>query len=176
MQTLNEFGADVAVLTDGEVTIEVLPAGVGAGVCETLDGVHKGPIEGGFAWTQYGSGEHPAAMRFGSPVAGAGVGIDYVAFLSRFLYGGGKEFYDGRWSEVGVNVKGFMLQPVGSDALGSVKEPIMSMDDFRKYRFRTSPGIPGQNDKDIGEAAVAMGGGDILPVPEKGTIDAAGWC
>jgi TRAP-type mannitol/chloroaromatic compound transport system substrate-binding protein len=50
------------------------------------------------------------------------------------------------------------------------------MDDFRKYRFRTPPGIPGQTYKDIGVASVAMGGGDILPALEKGTIDAAEWC
>ena len=38
-----------------------------------------------------------------------------------------------------MNVKGFMLQPVGPEALGWFKEPIKSMDDFRKYRFRTPP-------------------------------------
>ena len=50
------------------------------------------------------------------------------------------------------------------------------MDDFRKLRFRTPPGIPGQTYKDIGVASVAMGGGDILPALEKGVIDAAEWC
>ena len=50
------------------------------------------------------------------------------------------------------------------------------MDDFRKYRFRTPPGIPGQTYKDIGVASVAMGGGDILPALEAGPIDAAEWC
>ena len=173
---LNEFGADVAALTNGEVKIEVLPAGAVVGVGETLDAVDAGLIEGGFAWTHYWSGKHPAAMLFGSPVAGAGVGIDNIAFVSWFLYGGGKELYDRLWDEMGVNVKGFMLQPVGPEALGWFKEPITSMDDFRQYRFRAPPGIPGQTYNDIGVAAVAMGGGDILPALEKGTIDAAEWC
>lgn len=173
---LNEFAADVAALTDGEVKIEVLPAGAVVGVRETLDAVDSGLIEGGFAWTHYWSGKHPAAMLFGSPVAGAGVGIDNIAFLSWFQYGGGRELYDRLWDEMGVNVKGFMLQPVGPEALGWFSEPINSMDDFRKYRFRTPPGIPGQTYKDIGVASVAMGGGDILPALEKGTIDAAEWC
>ncbi|RMD95643.1 MAG: TRAP transporter substrate-binding protein [Alphaproteobacteria bacterium] len=173
---LKEFGKDVSDLTNGEVQIEVLPAGAVVGVQETLDAVDAGLIEGGFAWTHYWSGKHPAAMLFGSPVAGAGVGIDNIAFMSWFLYGGGKELYDQLWDEMGVNVKGFMLQPVGPEALGWFKEPINSMDDFRKYRFRTPPGIPGQTYKDIGVASVAMGGGDILPALEKGTIDAAEWC
>ena len=173
---LNAFGEDVKALTNGEVVIEVLPAGAVVGVRETLDAVDKGLVEGGFAWTHYWSGKHPAAMLFGSPVAGAGVGIDNIAFISWFLYGGGKELYDRLWDEMGVNVKGFMLQPVGPEALGWFREPINSMDDFRKYRFRTPPGIPGQTYKDIGVASVAMGGGDILPALEKGTIDAAEWC
>ena len=95
---LNEFGKDVADLTNGEVKIEVLPAGAVVGVQETLDAVDKGLIEGGFAWTHYWSGKHPAAMLFGSPVAGAGVGIDNIAFLSWFQYGGGKELYDRLWT------------------------------------------------------------------------------
>ena len=173
---LKDFADDVLALTDGEVKIEILPAGSVVGVQETLDAVDAGLIEGGFAWTHYWSGKHPAAMLFGSPVAGAGVGMDNIAFMSWFLYGGGKELYDELWGEMGVNVVGFMLQPVGPEALGWFKEPIASMDDFRKYRFRTPPGIPGQTYKDIGVASVAMGGGDILPALEKGTIDAAEWC
>ena len=173
---LKDFAEDVAALTNGSLKIEVLPAGAVVGVSETLDAVDSGLIEGGFAWTHYWSGKHPAAMLFGSPVAGAGVGIDNIAFVSWFQYGGGKELYDELWNEMGVNVKGFMLQPVGPEALGWFKEPINSMEDFRKYRFRTPPGIPGQTYKDIGVASVAMGGGDILPALEKGTIDAAEWC
>ena len=173
---LKDFAKDVSDLTDGEVKIEVLPAGSVVGVQETLDAVDAGLIEGGFAWTHYWSGKHPAAMLFGSPVAGAGVGMDNIAFMSWFLSAGGKELYDQLWDEMGVNVVGFMLQPVGPEALGWFKEPIESMADFRKYRFRTPPGIPGQTYKDIGVASVAMGGGDILPALEKGTIDAAEWC
>ena len=173
---LQDFADDVAALTDNEVIIEILPAGSVVGVQETLDAVDAGLIEGGFAWTHYWSGKHPAAMLFGSPVAGAGVGIDNIAFMSWFLNAGGKELYDQLWDEMGVNVKGFMLQPVGPEALGWFKEPIETMADFRKYRFRTPPGIPGQTYKDIGVASVAMGGGDILPALEKGTIDAAEWC
>ena len=51
---LNEFAADVAALTNGEVQIEVLPAGAVVGVKETLDAVDAGLIEGGFAWTIIG--------------------------------------------------------------------------------------------------------------------------
>jgi len=173
---LKDFGQNVSDLTNGEVKIEVLPAGAVVGVKETLEAVDKGLIEAGFAWTHYWSGYHPAAMLFGSPTAGSGLGLDNIAWISWFMYGGGKDLYDQLWKEMGMNIKGLMLQPVGPEALGWFKEPINSMEDFRKYRFRTPPGIPGQTYKDIGVAAVAMGGGDILPALEKGVIDAAEWC
>ncbi len=173
---LKDYAANVSALTNGEVTIEVLPAGAVVGVKETLEAVDKGLIEGGFAWTHYWSGYHPAAMLFGSPVAGGGVGMDNIAWVSWYQFGGGRELYNQLWKEMGMNIKGLMLQPVGPEALGWFKEPIKSMADFRKYRFRTPPGIPGQTYKDIGVASVAMGGGDILPALEKGVIDAAEWC
>ena len=173
---LKQFGSNVSALTNGEVEIKVLPAGAVVGVKETLEAVDKGLIEGGFAWTHYWSGYHPAAMLFGSPTAGAGLGIDNIAWISWYMYGGGRQLYDELWGKMGMNIKGLMLQPVGPEALGWFKEPINSMADFRKYRFRTPPGIPGQSYKDIGVAAVAMGGGDILPALEKGVIDAAEWC
>ena len=176
VKMLKDWGQDITDLTNGEIKFEILPAGAVVGVKETLDAVDKGLIDCGFAWTHYWSGEHPAAMLFGSPVAGAGVGIDNIAFLSWFQYGGGQELYDQLWKEMKRDIKGFMLQPVGPEALGWFKEPINSMDDFRKYKFRTPPGIPGQTYKDIGVASVAMGGGDILPALEAGTIDAAEWC
>ncbi len=173
---LKEFAVDVAALTNNTVTFEVLPAGAVVAVNDTLDAVDKGLIEAGFAWTHYWSGKHPAATLFGSPAAGSGVGMDNFAWVSWFLYGGGQQLYDELWKEMKVNVKGFILQPVGPEALGWFKKPINNMADFRKLRFRTPPGIPGQIYNDIGVASVAMGGGDILPGLEKGVIDAAEWC
>ena len=173
---LKAFGDDVAALTGGSLTIEVLPAGAVVGPRDIMDAVDAGLVEGGFAWTHYWGGKHVAANLFGAPVAGAGVGLDNIAFLSWFQFGGGKELYDRLWDEMGVNVKGFMLQPVGPEALGWFPEPIESMDDFRQMRFRAPPGMVGAAYADIGVPAVAMGGGDILPALEKGTIDAAEWC
>ena len=176
VKMLGSFADDVAALTGGSLKIEILPAGAVVGPRNIMDAVDAGLVEGGFAWTHYWGGKHPAANLFGAPIAGAGVGMDALAFLSWFQYGGGKELYDQLWDEMGVNVKGFMLQPVGPEALGWFPEPINSMDDFRKLRFRAPPGMVGAAYNEIGVAAVAMGGGDILPALEKGTIDAAEWC
>ena len=142
VKMLKDFTDTVTELTGGSLQFEILPAGAVVGVKETLDAVDKGLIDCGFAWTHYWSGDHPAAMLFGSPVAGGGIGLDNLAHLSWFQYGGGKELYDQLWKEMGRDIKGFMLQPVGPEALGWFPEKMESMADFRKYKFRTPPGIP----------------------------------
>ena len=65
-----EFTDKVTLLTGGSLEFEIMPAGTIVGGKETLDAVDKGLIDCGFAWTHYWSGDHPAAMLFGSPVAG----------------------------------------------------------------------------------------------------------
>ena len=67
-----EFTDRVTELTGGSLKFEIMPAGTVVGGKETLDAIDKGLIDCGFAWTHYWSGEHPAAMLFGSPVAGGG--------------------------------------------------------------------------------------------------------
>ena len=62
VKMLRDFMDDVTALTGGEVTFEVLLAGAVVGVKETLDAVDAGLVDGGFAWTHYWSGKHPAAM------------------------------------------------------------------------------------------------------------------
>jgi len=168
---LKDFGKNVSDLTNGYVTIEVLPAGAVVGVKETLEAVDKGLIEGGFAWTHYWSGYHPAAMLFGSPVAGAGVGIDNIAFVSWFMYGGGRELYDQLWKEMGMNVKGLMLQPVGPEALGWFKEPIKDLSELKGMKMRFF-GLGAKVMTKIGVSTQLLAGADIYPALERGVIDA----
>ena len=170
VRMVEAFAKDVLELTGGSVKIEILPAGAVVGPRDIMDAVDAGLVEAGFAWTHYWGGKHPAANLFGAPIAGAGVGLDAMAFLSWFQYGGGKELYDRLWDEMGVNVKGFMLQPVGPEALGWFPEKIESMDDFRKLRFRAPPGMVGAAYNEIGVAAVAMGGGDICQRLKKAQL------
>ena len=65
----------VTKLTRGELKFELLSKGEVVGMKETLEAVDKGLVDGGAAWTHYWSNYHPAAMLFGSPVAGGGIGL-----------------------------------------------------------------------------------------------------
>ena len=174
---LQKFARRVDAMTNGRLKIEVLPDGAVVGAFEVLDAVDKGLVEAGFSWSHYWSGKHPAGMLFGSPSGGAGLGLDQLAYMSWYLEGGGKELHK-EWIDqhLKVNLVAFMIQPVGPEALGWFKEPIRSLDDLRKRRFRTPPGIPGAIYKEMGVPAVAMPGAEIIPSAERGVLDAAEWC
>jgi len=174
---LQKFSQRVDAMTAGRLKIDVLPDGAVVGAFEILDAVDKGLVDSGFAWTHYWSGKHPAAMLFGSPSGGSGLGMDQLAWVSWFLEGGGKELYRELFDQhLKVNVVGFIVQPVGPEALGWFKQPIRSLDDLRKRRFRTPPGIPGAIYKEMGVTAIALPGAEIIPSAERGVLDAAEWC
>ncbi len=174
---LKDFAQDVAALTDGSVKIEVLPAGAVVGVAETLDAVDSGLIEGGFAWTHYWSGKHPAAMLFGSPVAGAGVGIDNIAFVSLVPVRRRQRAVRpalGRDGRERQRLHAAAGRPRGAGLVqGTDQLAWTTSASTASARRRASRARPTRTSA---SASVAMGGGDILPALEKGTIDAAEWC
>ncbi len=79
----------VTKLTRGELKFELLSKGEVVGMKETLEAVDKGLVDGGAAWTHYWSNYHPAAMLFGSPVAGGGIGLSTKSWLAWYFDNGG---------------------------------------------------------------------------------------
>ena len=73
-ELLKRFGDRVDKMSGGRIKMEMLPDGAIVPAFEILDAVDKGIVEGGFAWTHYWSGKHPAAGLFSNPMAGAGSG------------------------------------------------------------------------------------------------------
>ena len=175
-ELLSEFGDRIDKMSAGRVKIEVLPDGAIVPAFEILDAVDKGVVEGGYAWTHYWSGKHPAAGLFSNPMAGAGVGLDQLSHVAWLLEGGGYELYRKLYSDMlKVNVEPLMIQPMGPDPLGWFKRPINSVADFKKMKYRSPPGITGEIFKEMGVSAVALPGGEIVPAAQRGVIDAAEW-
>lgn len=175
-ELLKHFGERIDKMTGGRMKTEVLPDGAVVSAFEILDGVDKGVVEAGYAWTHYWSGKNPAAGLFSNPMAGAGVGLDQLSHMAWLSQGGGNELYQKLFSDVlKVNVQAFMIQPMGPDPLGWFKRPIKDTNDFKKLKYRAPPGITGEIFKEMGVSAVALPGGEIVPAAQRGTIDAAEW-
>lgn len=63
----------------------------------------------------------------------------------------------------------------GGQPLGWFKEPITSLEDFRKLKYRSPPGITGELFTNMGVTTVALPGGELVPAAQRGVIDAAEW-
>lgn len=173
---IERFAGRVDAMSAGRLKIEVLPAGAVVGVFEILDAVDKGIVNGGFAWTHYWSGKHPAGLLFSSPTAGLGVGLDQVSVMSWFYDGGGDVLYQQFFTDIlKYKVKGFLCMPMGPDPFGWFSKPINSLSDAKKMKFRSPPGIPAESFKEMGMSTVSMPGGEIVPSAQRGVIDAAEW-
>ena len=175
-ELLKRFGDRVDKMSNGRLKMEMLPDGAIVPAFEILDAVDKGIVEGGYAWAHYWSGKNPTAGLFSNPMAGAGVGMDQLSHVAWIFEGGGYDLYRKLYKDIlKVNVEPLFVQPMGPDPLGWFKTPIATTADFKKMKYRSPPGITGEIFKEMGVAAVALPGGDIVPAAQRGTIDAAEW-
>lgn len=176
MELLTRFGDNIDAMSGGRLTFEILPDGAVVGAQQIAEAVDKGLVEAGFAWTHYWTGMHPAAGLFSAPLSGAGTGLDQMGHLSWMAQGEGGELYQRLYQEViGLNVVPFQVIPDGPEALGWFKQPVATLDEFRKIKFRAPPGLPGQAYTAMGVSVTSMPGSEILPAAERGVIDAAEW-
>lgn len=175
-QLIERMAKRIETMSAKRLTIEVLPSGAVVGAFEILDAVDQGIVNGGMAWTHYWSGKHPAGLLFSAPTAGLGLGLDQLSTVSWIYDGGGDKLYQEYFTKIlGYNIKGFICMPMGPEPFGWFKDPINSVADLTKVKFRSPPGIPSESLKLIGIPAVSMPGGEIVPSAQRGVIDAAEW-
>lgn len=170
---LEKFSKQIDLMSGGRLKAEVLPAGSVVGPFEIIDAVSDNVVTAGYVWPNYFTGKNSAFVLFSN--APASSGLDQDSIVAWFYKGGGLELYEELLAKMELNVKPFMVQPMGPDPLGWFKEPIESLEDFKKMKFRSPPGIPGETYEAMGIAAVGLPGGDIVPSAQRGVIDAAEW-
>jgi TRAP-type mannitol/chloroaromatic compound transport system substrate-binding protein len=174
MDILKSFGANLKAMSGGRLEAEFLPAGAVVKTNEIHDAVSSGVIEAGFTWPHFASGKHPAAFLFADQPSVNG--MDQLGFLSWYYEGEGYDLYRELYKDhMKVNVRGFIVLASGGQPLGWFKKPINSLADFQKIKYRAPPGLTGKIFHEMGIAAVALPGGEIVPAAQKGVIDAAEW-
>jgi TRAP-type mannitol/chloroaromatic compound transport system substrate-binding protein len=171
---LEKFAKQINTMSNGRLKADVLAAGAVVGPFQILDAVNNGVVKAGYAWGNYWSGKNSAFVLFSN--APASTGLDQRSLVAWYYKGDGQKLYHEFLHDVmHMDLQAFLMQPMGPDPLGWFKKPIKNMNDFKKFKYRAPPGIPGQTYKDMGVAAVAMPGGDIVPSAQRGVIDAAEW-
>ena len=175
-QVLIRLGKRIERLSDGQIKVEVLGEGAIAKGGNILDVVDKGVVNGGQAWTHYWSGKHPAGVLFAAPTAGLGLGLDQQSVMSWLWEGEGQKLLNEYYQKYAkADVKAYCVMPMGPEPFGWFKQSYKTLDEIRKVKFRSPPGVPSLSFKELGMAVVAMPGPDIVPSAQRGVIDAAEW-
>ena len=169
----HEFALDYAKkvndMAEGQLKIDVLPAGAVVPAFNLLDAVSAGTLDGGHGVVAYWYGKNTAVALWGS---GPSFGMDANMLLSWHEYGGGKELLTEIQKAMGVNVVSLMYGPMPTQPFGWFKKPISKVEDVKGVKFRTV-GLAIDMYTAMGAAVNALPGGEIVPALDRGLLDGA---
>jgi len=162
-----EWADKIETMTDGRVSIEVMPINSIVGPTETLQAVSSGILQGHMTDPSYFSGQDPAFGMLGNLVGAWSNPYDFLEYMK---YGGGEELYNELANPYGtqlISAATFPLESIPS----SVK--IDSIGDFQGLKIRAPQGMVYNIFERIGAAPVNLPGSEVYTALEKGVIDAA---
>ncbi len=162
------FAAQVAAMTDNRFQIRPFAAGEIVPPLQVLDAVSNGTVEMGQTASYYYVGKDPT-FAFGSTVP---FGFNARQQQAWMLHGGALDLMNAFWKD--YNVTGRFAGNTGAQMGGWFRKEIKTPEDIKGLKFRIA-GLAGRVISEMGGVPQQIGGGDIYPALEKGTIDAAEW-
>ena len=162
------FCNKVAAATDNKFQIQAFAGGEIVPPLQVLDAVQNGTVECGQTAPYYYVGKDPT-FGFACTVP---FGFNARQQQAWVLQGGGLELFNEFTKD--YNVTGFIAGNTGAQMGGWFRQELKSIDDIKGLKFRIA-GLAGQVIARLGGVPQQIGGGDIYPALEKGTIDAAEW-
>lgn len=157
----------VGVLSNGRISVEMLPVGTIVQHTETQDAVAAGIIDGHITDTSYFSGKDAAFGLIANPVGAYGAPSEMLNFIE---YGGGKELMNELLNPYGLQFIGATTP--GLEAFIS-KKPLDSVDDLKGLKLRAPEGLVQNVFAAAGAAPVNLPGSEVFTSLDKGVIDAA---
>jgi len=158
----------VAEATDGKFQIRPFAAGEIVPALQVLDAVQAGTVECGHTATYYYFGKDPTFALATS----IGFGGNTRQNMAWWNFGGGREAMAPLFKEYGCVA--FAAGSTGCQMGGWFRKEVKTVADLQGLKFRVG-GMAGLIMAKLGIVPQMIGGPDIYPALEKGTIDAAEW-
>ena len=158
----------VAELTDGKFQIQVFAAGEIVPALQALDAVSNNTVEACHTVSYYYVGKDPTF----AVAASVPFGLNARQQNAWLYQGGGNELFNEFYKK--FNAVGMPCGNTGAQMGGWFRKEIKTVADLQGLKMRIG-GIAGQVLQKLGVIPQQIGGGDIYPALEKGTIDAAEW-
>ena len=158
----------VGELTDGKFQIRAFAAGEIVPALQVLDAVQAGTVELGHTALYYYYGKDPA-FALACAVCFGGNNRQQNAW---WYHGGGEQALEPLFKEYGI--KALLAGDTGCQMGGWWRKEINTVADLKGLKFRIG-GMAGLVLAKLGVVPQLIGGPDIYPALEKGTIDGAEW-
>ena len=164
----NRFAKRIEEGSNGRYKIRVYAGNELVHPLKCLDAVQEGTADLYHSAEYYYKGKTPALAFY------AAVPFGFTANeMDAWLYhGGGQQLWDELSAQFGV--KAFACSNTGVQMGGWFKKPITSVKDLKGLKMRM-PGLGGDVLNALGGTAVTLGGAEIMPALQAGTIDATEW-
>lgn len=162
-----DWAEHVGELTNGRVSVEMLPVNSIVQHTETQDAVSAGIIDGHITDTSYFTGKDPAFGLIANPVGAWSSPYEMFAFLE---FGGGNELMRELLEPYGLHFIGATTP--GLEAFIS-KVPLTGVDDLVGLKMRAPEGLVQRVFAAAGAAPVNLPGSEVFTSLDKGVIDAA---
>ncbi|WP_448187235.1 TRAP transporter substrate-binding protein [Azospirillum sp. sgz301742] len=161
-----EVARRVSDATDGKFQIRTFGAGEIVPALQVLDAVQNGTVQCGHTVSYYYVGKDPT-LGFDSAMP---FGLNARQQMAWMSHGGGLEIM--REVFKAYNIVQFPAGNTGTQMGGWFRKEIKTPEDLKGLKFRIG-GYAGKVLSRLGVVPQQLGGGDIYPALEKGTIDAA---
>ena len=158
----------VAEITDNKFQIRPFAPGEIVPALQVLDAVQAGTVEVGHTASYYYVGKDPT-FAFGSTVP---FGFNTRQQQAWMIHGGGLDLMNELLKD--YNIHSVIAGNTGAQMGGWFRKEMKTAEDYKGLKFRIA-GLAGQVIQKLGGVPQQIGGADIYPALEKGTIDAAEW-
>jgi TRAP-type mannitol/chloroaromatic compound transport system substrate-binding protein len=158
----------VSDLTDGKFQIQVFAAGEIVPALQAADAVTNGTVEMAHTVSYYYVGKDPTF----AIAASVPFGLNARQQNAWLFQGGGNDLFNEFYKK--FNIYGLPCGNTGAQMGGWFRKEIKTVADIQGLKMRIG-GIAGSVLQKLGLVPQQIGGGDIYPALEKGTIDGAEW-
>ena len=166
--TAEFFANRLSRMTDGRFELRVYAAGEIVPPLQVFDAVQNGTVECGQTASYYYVGKNPA-LAFDTALP---FGMNCRQQNAWMYYGGGMQLMRDMFRQ--YNIVNFPCGNTGTQMAGWYRKEIKSVADLKGLKMRIA-GLGGQILSKLGVVPQQIGGADIYPALERGTIDAAEW-
>jgi TRAP-type mannitol/chloroaromatic compound transport system substrate-binding protein len=166
--TAEQIAGRVSRLTEGRFEIRIFAAGEIVPPLQVMDAVQNGTVECGQTAGYYYVGKN-TALAFDTALP---FGLNARQQNAWMSYGGGLALMRSLFRQ--YNIVNFPCGNTGTQMAGWYRKEIKSVADLKGLKMRVA-GLAGQILERLGVVPQQIGGPDIYPALERGTIDAAEW-